>query len=123
MDLDTHMTEKCYYSCKSCNTKGDSNNHQCSECGDGFIYKNKEGTKYIDDCLNEYSYLDIETRTCYNNCSENNATERYYNFNNQTKSIGDKPDNYDVIGNNFVRICFYFNNECYYDNCVEGTHI
>ena len=64
MDLDIHITEKCYYSCKSCNTKGDSNNHQYSECRDGFIYKNKEGTKCIDDCLNEYSYLGVETRTC-----------------------------------------------------------
>ena len=123
LDNETKIIEKCYYSCKNCNSKGDSNDHKCLECAEGFIYKNKEETKCIDDCLKEYVYLDLETRICYNDCNENLVTERKYNFNHTCKREEDKPDNYEISGNNFVSICFFFNNECYYNDCPEGTKL
>ena len=114
---------KCYFSCKTCNSKGDSNDHKCLVCGDTFIYKNKDGTKCLDDCLKEYSYVDTETNICFDDCSENINQDKKYNFNHECKRLEDKPDNYEVIGNTFVRICYYFNNECNYDNCPEGTKL
>ena len=127
-DEENKILDKCYFSCKICNLKGDPNDHKCLECGETFIYKNKEGTKCIDDCLKEYSYVDIETRICYNDCIENIVTERKYNFNHECKKLEDKPDNYEVIDNKFIRICnnqtdYFFNNECYEDNCPEGTKL
>ena len=122
-DDENKILGKCYFSCKNCNFQGDSNDHKCLECGETYIYKNKEGTKCIDDCLKEYSYVDIETKICYNDCSENLVSERIYNFNHECKRLEDKPDNYEVIGNNFVSICFFFNNECYYNGCPEGTKL
>ena len=122
-DLENKSIGKCYFSCKSCDSRGDSNDHKCTECGETFIYKNKEGTKCIDDCLKEYSYVDIQTKTCYNDCIENLVTERMYNYNHECKRREDKPDNYEIIGNNFVPICFYFNDECFYDKCPEGTKL
>ena len=122
MDEETGILEKCYDSCKSCDEGGDSNNHKCRECKEGFIYKNKEETKCIDDCLIEYEFVDIETKIWYNDCNENSNTKKKYNFKNECKTIEEKPDGYEIVGNNFV-MCFYFNNECNYDRCPEGTKL
>ena len=118
--------DKCYFSCKNCNKTGNSDDHKCIECGEDYPYKNKEGTKCLNDCSEEYLYTDIETKICYYDCKDNMITERIYNYKNICLSLEDKPDNYELVDyNNFVRICnyetdFFFNDECY-DYCPDGT--
>ena len=118
----------CYFSCKKCEVGGDSNNHNCIECGEDYPYKNKEGTKCLEDCSIEYLYTDIPNKRCYNDCLDNINTTRIYNYKNICLSLQEKPDNYEVIGNNFVRMCdnlndYFFNNECYENSCPENTKL
>ena len=116
----------CYFSCKKCNTNGDSNDHKCIECREGFSYKNKEGTKCLEDCSKEYLYTDEKNKRCYQDCIENIDTERIYNFHNICLSFNEKPEDYELVGvNNFIRKCniqidYLFNNECYY-SCPNNT--
>ena len=116
----------CYFSCKKCSTGGDSNAHNCIECGEGYAYKNKEGTKCLKDCSEEYLYTDEENKMCYNDCLENIDTDRIYNFHNICLSLNEKPEDYELVGgNNFIRKCniqidYLFNNECYY-TCPNNT--
>ena len=118
---------KCYFSCKNCSEGGDKNNHRCISCGENYIYRNKEGTKCLMNCSGEYLYTDIETKRCYNDCIDNIITERIYNYKNICLSLEDKPNNYEVIDNNFVKICdnltdYFFNNKCY-ESCPENTKL
>ena len=107
---------------------GDSNEHKCTECGEDYPYQNKEGTKCLEDCSTEYLYTDIPNKRCYNDCIDNIDTQRIYNYKNICLSLVEKPDNYEVIGNNFVRMCdnlndYFFNNECYENSCPENTKL
>ena len=116
----------CYFSCKKCITGGDSNVHNCTECKEGYTYKNKEGTKCLKNCSEEYLYTDEKNKMCYNDCLENIDTERKYNFHNICLSLNEKPEDYELVGeNNFIRKCniefdYLFNNECYY-SCPNNT--
>jgi hypothetical protein len=126
-DNQTNALEKCFYSCKSCEAGGDSNDHKCKECGENYPYRNKEETKCLENCSNEYIYTDLETKRCYNDCLDNIVEERIYNYKNICYSIDDKSDNLDLDGNNFIRKCnnetdFYFNNKCY-ESCPNNTKI
>ena len=126
-DEQTKAIEKCYFTCKKCEVGGDSNDHKCTECGEDYPYKNKEGTKCLEDCSNEYLYTDLQTKMCYNDCIDNIVTERIYNYKNICYSIDDLSDNLETDGNNFIRKCnnltdFYFNNECY-ESCPNNTKI
>ena len=126
-DNQTNALEKCFYSCKSCEAGGDSNDHKCKECGENYPYRNKEETKCLENCSNEYIYTDLETKRCYNDCWDNLVEERKYNYKNICYSIDDKSDNLDLDGNNFIRKCnnetdFYFNNKCY-ESCPNNTKI
>ena len=116
-DEQTNAIAKCYFSCKKCETGGDSNDHKCTECGDNYPYRNKEGTKCLEDCSKEYLYTDMQTKRCYNDCKDNIAIERIYNYKNICYSIADKSDNLYVDENNFIKCNnetgFYFNNKCY----------
>ena len=127
-DESTKALGLCYFSCKKCDVGGDYNNHNCTECGEDYPYKNKEGTKCLKDCSIDYLYTDISNKRCYNDCLHNNDTERIYNYKNICLSLQEKPDNYQVIGNNFVRMCddlndYFFNNECYENSCPENTKL
>ena len=42
---------QCYSTCRTCNEKGDENNHKCLECKDG-LYNYKEGEKCLANCNN-----------------------------------------------------------------------
>ena len=126
-DEETRALGICYFSCKKCETGGDSNDHRCTECGDNYPYSNKEGTKCLENCSKEYLYTDVQTKRCYNNCIDNIVEERIYNYKNICLSLEDKPNNYKVEVNNFISICsnetyFFFNNECY-EICPEDTKI
>ena len=88
-DEQTKAIEKCYFSCKKCETGGNSNDHKCTECGDNYPYRNKEGTKCLEDCSKEYLYTDIQTKRCYNDCKDNIVAERIYNYKNICYSIDD----------------------------------
>ena len=127
-DESTKALGLCYFSCKKCDDKGDSNDHKCTECGEDYPYQNKEGTKCLEDCSIEYLYTDLQNQRCYNNCIDNIDTDRIYNYKNICLSIEEKPDNYEIIGNNFVRKCdnltdYFFNNECYENSCPENTKL
>ena len=124
-DEQNKAISKCYFSCKKCDSGGDSNNHNCIECGENYPYKNKEGTKCLEDCSKEYLYTDIQTKICYNDCKDNIIAERRYNFYNICSNIEEKTNNYDLVGNNFVRKCkkesdYFFNNECY-EASLDGS--
>ena len=126
-DEETKAIEKCYFTCKNCEVGGDPNDHKCTECGEDYPYKNKEGTKCLEDCSKEYLYTDLQTKICYNDCIDNIVTERIYNYKNICYSIDYKSDNLEIDGNNFIRNCnnltdFYFNNECY-ETCPNNTKI
>ena len=117
----------CYITCKHCETKGNDNNHKCSECSDAFPYSFKNGTKCLDDCSKENLFADMKTKICYNDCKEN-INERICNYKNICLSKNDKPKNYILDeSNNFVSLCnpkteYEFNNECY-KNCPDNTKI
>ena len=71
--------EKCYFSCKSCSGGGNKDDHKCTECGEDYKYRNKEGTKCLLNCSEEYLYTDLQTKICYNDCIDNEIIERKYN--------------------------------------------
>ena len=126
-DEENKAIAKCYFSCKNCSEKGDSNDHKCIACGEDYLYQNKNGKKCLKNCSEEYKYTDLDTKRCYNDCIDNIISERIYNYKNICASLEQKPDNYEVINNAFVRICnnltdYYFNNECY-EVCPENTKI
>jgi hypothetical protein len=110
---------KCYFSCKNCSEGGEKDNHKCIECGEDYLYRNKERTKCLPNCSEEYLYTDLQTKMCYNDCIENIVTERIYNFENVCISLEDKPEDYELVGvNNIVKKCnnltgYFFNGECY----------
>jgi hypothetical protein len=70
-DINNNKFTKCYASCKSCNQKGDDENHKCLECRQSF-YK-PEGR---DNCYNTANpvpgyYFDVINETfknCYKSC-------------------------------------------------------
>ena len=118
----------CYFLCKKCDEGGYSNDHKCTECGEDYPYQNREGTKCLENCSIEFLYTDIPNQRCYNDCLYNIDNERIYNYKNICLSLEEKPNNYEVIGNNFVRICdnlsdYFFNNECYENSCPENTKL
>ena len=117
---------KCYFSCKNCSEGGDKDNHKCIECGEDYLYRNKERTKCLPNCSEEYLYTDLQTKMCYNDCIDNIVTERIYNFENICISLEDKPEDYELVGvNNLVKKCnnltgYFFNDECY-RSCPNNT--
>ena len=64
LDNSESIYKKCFYSCKSCEIKGDNNEHNCLECDDNYLYPTK---------VNNYS-------NCYKNCS-------YYHYNDNNKTF------------------------------------
>ena len=119
------ILDRCYITCKKCNEKGDLNNHKCIECSEAFPYKYKNGEKCLDDCSKENLLVDIETKICYKDCS-NNINDRKCNYKNKCINCNDKPKNYELENNIFKGIClpeeFIFNNDCYY-KCPDNTKI
>ena len=99
--LDNNLYKECYYTCKSCNIKGDNIKHNCLECKDNFIFKleyegafnclencsyfyfEENGNYYCTNnsfCPDEYNKLIPEESKCINNCS---LAESYkYEFRN-----------------------------------------
>ena len=124
--LGNRVLEKCYISCKSCNEKGDSNNHKCLECHDAYPYMYNNGQKCLDDCSTENLYLESEYNICYSDCSKNTLNDKKYNYKNKCVSKDEVVKNYVLDeSNNFVSMCnaqteFEFNNECY-SSCPDGT--
>ena len=100
--LDGDVFKRCWTTCKFCNGTGDSNNHLCKECKDGYlpVINNNyvEGDTF--NCVDENSVLDgyysngthflqcyISCKTCsshgdetHNNCTSCNVANGYYSF-------------------------------------------
>ena len=55
LDINEHLYKKCYYSCETCEIKGDNSNHNCLECNKNFSY-NLSHNNYLNcyDDINEY---------------------------------------------------------------------
>ena len=127
LNEDDKTIDLCYFTCKHCNEKGNSENHMCTECSDAYSYNFNNGQKCLDDCSKENLIVDEIGKKCYENCN-NNLNERKYNYKNKCISLDDQPKNCELDNNNnFISICiaqnkYEFNNECY-DNCPEGTKL
>ena len=104
--------EPCYSSCRNCTEKGNDEDNKCTECKEGYEFKN-----------------DFENdNNCYKKCD----LYYYYDSYNKYQCInnGSCPDNLSKIikgKNRCVDNCnnynlFEYNNECL-NECPNGTHI
>ena len=124
---DDKTIDTCYFTCKHCNEKGNSENHKCTECFDAYPYNFNNGQKCLDDFFKENLMLDEIDKKCYEDCN-NNLNERKYSYKNKCIGFDEQPQNCQLDNNNnFISICiaqskYEFNGECY-DNCPEGTKI
>ena len=124
LNEDDKTIDLCYFTCKHCNEKGNSENHKCTECSDAYPYNFNNGQNCLDDCSKESLFLDEIDKKCYENCKDN-VNDRKYNYKNKCISLANQPKNYQLDNYNFLSLCevqakYEFNNECY-DNCPEGT--
>ena len=122
------IINKCYITCKHCNTQGNSDDHKCTECADAYPYNYNNGQKCLDDCSKEKLYFEPENNKCYKDCINNNLNDKTYNYKNKCISRDEVPKNYILDEkNNYVSKCnptteYEFNNECY-TTCPDGTHL
>ena len=102
----TNCYDSCYYTCASCNVKGNNNEHFCESCSDSFpIEENKNCYKNCYDLM----YLDKDNNICIN-CKTNK--QFYYP---PTKSCVDAiPEGYFVSDEYYNRVdmCHYKCKNC-----------
>ena len=84
LDFDTKLYQPCYYSCKTCDKKGNSLNHNCLTCNDEFSY----GIK-IQEGINCYKLNDNEDVIKLEEETVQNAREEMKNLNNSDLDKGD----------------------------------
>ena len=110
--LQNNYFYSCYPTCKKCSGEGNSNNHNCDECLDNYIFineTNKENNCYIK--CDYYYYFDSNNEY---KCTETNSCA-----NEQNKLIRNKGKCIDKCINDDTYINEY-NNECIKD-CPENT--
>jgi len=86
LDINESIYKKCFYSCKTCENKGDNNMHNCLECDDNYSYKIK---------LDNYS-------NCYEKCNY----YHYFDNNNEIHCTSNLS-----CPNNYPHLILY-KNEC-----------
>jgi len=134
----------CYYTCETCLTIGDSNDHNCITCTENYIFNiNKKnncilGCKYyfyitdykeykctIDyQCPEEASILIPELSKCTNNCKD----EENYNYQYNGQCLSKCPDDTEPNENNICEIksakeCTYKSLNLFLDNEIQKSNI
>jgi hypothetical protein len=72
--LNTNLYRQCYSTCDTCNTIGDINNHQCTNCLSSYFPKEDNMTSCFTGSQSKY-YLDTNIyRKCYSTCETCNTT-------------------------------------------------
>ena len=84
LDFDTKIYQRCYYSCKTCDKKGKSLNHNCLTCNDEYSYEIK-----IQNGINCYELNCNENETNLEEKTVQNAREEMKNLNNSDLDKGD----------------------------------
>ena len=101
--LDNNLYKKCYETCKTCNTKGNHENHSCLTCHINFpfiikknngmncyanctyYYYNKENNSYCTmnlSCPDDYPNLNLNNRKCYGYFSVEDVIKDLLNIEN-----------------------------------------
>ena len=134
----------CYYTCETCLTNGDSNDHKCITCAKNYIFninKNNScivGCKYyfyitnykeykctIDNqCPEEASILIPDLSKCTNNCKD----EENYNYQYNGQCLFKCPDNTEPNDNNICEIknveeCTYKSLDFFLANEIQKSNI
>ena len=112
--LEKTSYQKCYKSCKFCDTLGDDENHKCLECYENYTYVRDFDN--INNCYNKcdfYYYYDKENGNQYQCTLDNKCPENY------SKSIEDKKRCIDsCYKDNIYK--YEYSNSCY-KSCPKGT--
>ena len=129
----TQVWKECFNTCKKCSSFGDSSNHLCLSCKNGYILDsyienncvvscdkfwhrdtNKINHICINECNEDYPYLVLETNECVNSCiSANNFGKNYYFYDG--KCISECPEN--TLPDALSGGCHELNN---FDNFYKG---
>ena len=108
-DEETKALGKCFFSCKKCEALGDSNDHKCTECGENYPYRDKDGTKCLENCSIEYMYNLFYLNEGKKICLENDSCPTEYSYL--------KPGTLECSK------CYYnYKGECY-SSCPNNTFI
>ena len=145
-DANDSFYKPCYFSCKTCNVKGDEMNNNCLECNNGYSFKTDfpndtncyqicNNFYYFDNqrnyhcinntCPSQFSKKIVAKKRCIDNCINDNIY--LYEYNNECykecpKKTRDISNNYKCI---FLNCAKYYNfNQTYcIDEIPEGYYL
>ena len=112
--LDKSIYQKCYKSCKFCDTLGNEKSHNCIECYENYTFARDFDN--INNCYKKcdfYYYYDKENNNKYNCTLENKCPEKY------SKAVENKKRCIDSCYNDNTHK-YEYNNKCY-KSCPKGT--
>ena len=79
-DADNKLVDICYYTCKTCQTKGNETNHQCLNCNEENPFTFQHST-CLDKCFKKDLYADLDSKQCFITCLDNTNTNKTFGFN------------------------------------------
>ena len=95
--LDSTIYKKCYETCKTCNTQGDSENHNCLTCNENFPFIIEKNNKF--NCVSNCSYYYYKKENNYYCTNTLNCTNEYPKLKPNSRECTDMIDAGDIMAN------------------------
>ena len=93
--LDNNLYKKCYETCKTCDSQGNSENHNCISCNENFPFIIEKNNKF--NCLSNCSYYYYKKENNYYCTKELNCTVDYPKLKPNSRECTDLIDVEDII--------------------------
>ena len=93
--LDNNLYKKCYETCKTCDSQGNSENHNCISCNENFPFIIEKNNKF--NCLSNCSYYYYKKENNYYCTKELNCTVDYPKLKHNSRECTDLIDVEDII--------------------------